>query len=182
MKEEKILLKGREFVCQMKKYRTSRSIKLMVSSGNRIKMTLPIYVSFKKAKEFLLANLSWLEKRIREELPLSDSKGEYQKFKTEARRIITERVTEINKFYNFPFQKISIRNQSSRWGSCSSSGTLSFNYKIALLPRKYTDYIIAHELCHLKEMNHSKNFWRLVGQKIPNYKEIRRELKKMAMI
>lgn len=145
-------------------------------------MTLPVYVSFKKAKEFLLANLTWLEKKIREEIPFSDSKEEYKKFKTGARRIITERVGEMNRFYNFSFQKISIRNQSSRWGSCSSSGTLSFNYKIALLPRKYTDYIIVHELCHLKEMNHSSQFWKLVEQKIPNYKEIRRELKKMAIV
>ena len=183
MREEKILLKGREFTCQMKKYGNARSVKLMIGQDNSIKMTLPKYISFKKAKEFLEMNLSWLETKIKEGIaPSTSKKEEYKKFKANAKKIISERVDEINKFYNFPFKKISIRNQSSRWGSCSTSGTLSFNYKIALLPRKYTDYIVAHELCHLKEMNHSKDFWHLVAMKIPDYKNIRRDLKRRATV
>ncbi len=87
MREEKILLKGREFTCQMKKYGTARSVKLMIAQDNSIKMTLPKYISFKKAKEFLQANLSWLETKIKDGIhPSTSKKEEYKKFKTNAKK------------------------------------------------------------------------------------------------
>ncbi len=183
MAEEVVSLKGRQFVCKIRKNRLAKSLRLSVSARNDIRVTIPYYSSFKAAKAFLQKNIAWLEDQIKEDLPNSEERNlEYKKFKKNALKIITERVLEINKFYQLPFKKISIRNQTSRWGSCSSNGTLSFNYKIALLPRKYTDYVIAHELCHLREMNHSERFWNLVAEKVPDYKAIRKEIKKIAQI
>ncbi len=106
------------------------------------------------------------------------NKKEYEIQKEEFLIIASKKVFFLNQFYNFNYNKITIRNQKSRWGSCSSKGNLNFNYRIFLLPDELTNYIIIHELCHLKEMNHSKKFWNLVHEQIPNYKEKRRELKK----
>ena len=101
----------------------------------------------------------------------------YLKYKEQARTLIEERLNYFNQFYNLEVCRVSVRNQKTRWGSCSSKGNLNFNYKILFLPRDAADYIIVHELCHLKEMNHSKNFWALVSQTFPNYKYIRKNLK-----
>ncbi|MFH1536961.1 MAG: M48 family metallopeptidase [Patescibacteria group bacterium] len=105
------------------------------------------------------------------------AKRHYLKYKEQARFLIEERLNYFNQFYNHEFCRVSIRNQKTRWGSCSSKGNLNFNYRILFLPRDTADYIIVHELCHLKEMNHSKNFWILVSQTFPNYKYIRKNLR-----
>jgi predicted metal-dependent hydrolase len=102
--------------------------------------------------------------------------AEYIKYKTEAYRIAIERISEFNKVYNFNIGKITIRNQKTRWGSCSKRGNINFNYRIANIPERLSDYVIVHELCHLGEFNHSKDFWNLVEKTIPDYLERRKEL------
>ena len=102
---------------------------------------------------------------------------DYLTNKEEARKIAKKKLLKYNNYYNFKYNRISIRNQKTRWGSCSAKGNLNFNYKICKLPEELCDYVIVHELCHLKEFNHSNNFWELVSLTIPNYKKIRRELK-----
>ena len=102
----------------------------------------------------------------------------YKENKEKARALAKERLEYFNAFYGYKWGKIAIRNQKTRWGSCSKKGNLNFNYKIALLPQKYSDYIIVHELCHLGEFNHSKNFWDLVAKTVPDYLVIRKDLRK----
>jgi hypothetical protein len=101
----------------------------------------------------------------------------YLKYKESARALVNERLQYFNQYYGYKWNKIAIRNQKTRWGSCSKAGNLNFNYKIALLPPRAADYIIVHELCHLKEFNHSQNFWNLVSKTIPDFKEVRKQLK-----
>jgi predicted metal-dependent hydrolase len=79
--------------------------------------------------------------------------------------------------YTLIYKKVSIKNQSSRWGSCSQKGNLNFNFRIALLPPELADYVIVHELCHLGEFNHSKKFWDLVVLTVPNWQTLRARLK-----
>lgn len=102
----------------------------------------------------------------------------YAKYKPLARHIAKHRIAHFNSVYQFNIQRIFIKNQKTRWGSCSKKGNLNFNYRIALLPRELSDYVIVHELCHLGEFNHSQRFWKLVAKTIPNYLEIKRSLKK----
>jgi predicted metal-dependent hydrolase len=80
-------------------------------------------------------------------------------------------------FYNFSYNKVFIKNQRTRWGSCSSNRNLNFNYRIINLAPELQDYLIVHELCHLQEFNHGQAFWNLVGLQIPNYKVVRTQLK-----
>jgi predicted metal-dependent hydrolase len=79
---------------------------------------------------------------------------------------------------NLSYNKLSIRNQKSRWGSCSRNKNLSFNWKLIMTPEYILDYVVIHELCHLREMNHSRNFWNLVSQYCPDWKEYRKWLNK----
>jgi len=104
-------------------------------------------------------------------------KRDYTKHKADALVLAMERVEHFNNIYDFPYNNVCVKNQKTRWGSCSSKGNLNFNYKILFLDEAVRDYIIVHEICHLKELNHSKKFWALVAQVVPNHKEIRRELK-----
>ncbi len=105
------------------------------------------------------------------------SQKEYLLHKETARKLVHERLKYFNQFYGFKYNKVSIRNQKTRWGSCSKSGNLNFSYKLVLLPPHLSDYIIIHELCHLKEFNHSQAFWDLVAQQAPDYKKAINELK-----
>lgn len=107
------------------------------------------------------------------------AKSEYTKHKATALKMAKDKIAYFNDFYGFKVNRISVKNQKSRWGSCSKKGNLNFNYKIALLPQAMSDYIIVHELCHLGQFNHSPAFWNLVAKTIPNYKIIRRKFKKI---
>ena len=97
--------------------------------------------------------------------------------KHKAKIFIPERVREFSQTKGFNFKKITIRSQKTRWGSCSAKGRLSFNYRLMKFRKEVIDYVIIHELCHLKEMNHSKNFWSLVEGFCPDYKKLKKELK-----
>ncbi|MCX7996590.1 MAG: M48 family metallopeptidase [Patescibacteria group bacterium] len=90
---------------------------------------------------------------------------------------LKRRVSAYAKMMGLDFETIRVKDVSSHWGSCSVRRNLNFNYRIAMVPPDLADYVIIHELCHLKEMNHSARFWALVAQYCPDYREKRRRLK-----
>ncbi len=94
----------------------------------------------------------------------------------EAEDYIIPRVNLLGGINGFRFKSVSIKKLKSRWGSCSSSKRLSFNYKLMYFNTKIIDYVIIHELCHLEEMNHSKNFWQLVESIMPEYRTLKKQL------
>lgn len=101
----------------------------------------------------------------------------YANHKELARKLILERLQHHNEYYDFEYNRIAIRNQRRCWGSCTSLKNLNFSYKLLFLPEHLRDYIIVHELCHLAELNHGCNFWNLVAERVPDYKECVRELR-----
>ena len=107
------------------------------------------------------------------------TRAEFVKHKNTALILAENRISHFNRLYQFDINKITVKNQKTRWGSCSKKGNLNFNYKIALLPQHLSDYIIVHELCHLGQFNHSPAFWNLVAITIPDYKKIKKEFKKI---
>jgi predicted metal-dependent hydrolase len=97
-------------------------------------------------------------------------------YRHEARRLITESVERNAARLNVAYGAIAIRDQRTRWGSCSRRGTLSFNWRLAIAPRDVREYVVIHELCHLRELNHSKAFWRLLDEAMPGWQEHKRWL------
>jgi predicted metal-dependent hydrolase len=98
-------------------------------------------------------------------------------YRLQARNILEKRTTiYAEKLKVYP-NKIFIKDQKTRWGSCSSKGNINYNYRIIMTPLEVIDYLVVHELCHMVHLNHSKEFWNLVGSIIPNYKDIAAWLK-----
>lgn len=107
---------------------------------------------------------------------MSSKNPSYLQIKDDVKILVTQRLEFFNQRYGFYWNRVSIKNTKRRWGSCSRKGNLNFCYRIALIKPELMDYVVVHELCHLGEFNHSKNFWSLVERGITNYKELRREL------
>lgn len=150
-------------------------------------VTTPASVDESRIHQFMKQKSKWILTKIEylKKVPVHDpkkSRQEFLKYKEQARRLVSQRIIELNKQYSFKYGRVSIKNQKSLWGSCSKKGNLNFNYKIVLLPSRHADYIIVHELCHLQEFNHSKHFWALVAQTIPEHKTIRQALKRAGMV
>src|SRR5262249_14202616 len=119
---------------------------------------------------FVRRRLSRRRSRVRRRKISVKSQAAHAEHKARAKELVTARLAYFNTSYNFKYNKITIRNQVSRWGSCSRKGNLSFNYRIVLLPPEMADYIVVHELCHLGEFNHGPKFWELVERTVPNWK------------
>lgn len=102
---------------------------------------------------------------------------EYKERKDEVLKIVTERVAFFAARYGVTWEKIAIRNQRTRWGSCSRNGNLNFNYRLVHLPPELVDYVVIHEICHLLEMNHSPRFWAQVAKECPDWQHCRRALR-----
>lgn len=98
-------------------------------------------------------------------------------YRREARAIFASRLVACNAVYGYSYARVSIKEQKSRWGSCSRRGNLNFNWRLLLAPLPVLDYVVVHELCHLKELNHSERFWRLVARGCPDYQTYRRWLR-----
>lgn len=127
-------------------------------------------------------------RRVRRQVKKSvKSKKEYVERKEEARKLVNEKLGYWKTKYleNFgldlSYNKVAIKNTTTRFGSCSSKKNLNFSYKILDLTEEEQNYLVVHELCHLAEMNHGENFWHLVSLTIPNYKQIRDKMRKYSL-
>lgn len=98
-------------------------------------------------------------------------------FRYQARHVFAEQVADINQSFGFTYQRITIKNQRSRWGSCSAHGNLNFNWRLLLAPLSIVRYVVTHELAHLAELNHSPRFWSLVASRCPDYRTAQEWLK-----
>ena len=100
-----------------------------------------------------------------------------QWYRMQAAKLIKERADKLSARLGVSYNRLIIRGQKTRWGSCSRKGNLSFNWKLLMTPEPVIDYVIIHELAHLKEMNHTKKFWRLVAEYCPQWREKRKWLR-----
>ena len=172
-----------KIVYELKTRKGKKGVSLKIIPGGKIVVTKPkLYPTF-LVEKFIESKSEWILLKQKEmqkykpKLNKNEEKVEYLKNKKLALQIVKEKIEKLNKHYDFRFNKISIRKQGTRWGSCSSRKNLSFNYKIVFLDSFAQEYLVAHELCHLKEMNHSKNFWALVALAVPDYKIQKQKLK-----
>src|SRR4030042_6011968 len=100
-----------------------------------------------------------------------------QWYRMQADQLIKEKAAKLSTEFGLNYNRVTIRGQKSRWGSCAPKGNLGFNWKLVMTPEPVIDYVITHELFHLKEMNHTKRFWKLVAEHCPRWRERRKWLK-----
>lgn len=168
----------------IKKSKRAKRMRLAVYCDGSVVVTTPFGISQAIIEKFMTDKKQWLIDKINFFKSVDNkavqifSKSDYLKHKKEALKLVNDRIEFFNSNNNFIFNKISIKDQKTKWGSCSKNKNLNFNYKIMFLPKKQQDYIIIHELCHLKEFNHSRKFWSLVEKIMPNYLEIKKELRR----
>ena len=164
-----------------------KTVAIQVNSNLSVTVRAPRSVSEKDIEEILKKKEAWISKHIEKikktkERLEAESTEKLTREKVialaeEALKIIPARVEYFAKVIGVTYGKITIRNQKTRWGSCSSKGNLNFNCLLMLAPPEVLDYVVVHELCHRKQMNHSKAFWLEVEKVLPNYKEVRKWLK-----
>jgi predicted metal-dependent hydrolase len=168
----------------LKESKRAKRLRIVVNCDASVSVIHPIGLNKKIIHNFVAEKQDWILKNIEKvkkrkklvpENNLSQSSFHACNFR--AKKLVLDRVRYFCGLHSFEYNKICIRKQTTRWGSCSSKKNLNFNYKLLFLPIELVDYIVVHELCHLIEMNHSKKFWKLVENIIPDYKDRRKKLK-----
>ena len=163
-----------------------KTIGLEISPDLQITVRAPYHLSDVRIREFVESKQTWIPKHLaimqdrqaHDPIPASViSDKELRHMTEEARIIIPERVKYFAKIIGVTYGLITIRHQKTRWGSCSSSGNLNFNCMLMTTSPELIDYVVVHELCHRKQMNHSPLFWKEVEEILPDYRNLRSRLR-----
>lgn len=162
-----------------------KTVTIQVTEDLRVLVRAPFRMPRGEIDEIVKKHAAWIgrqrekmklrQTQVRAEKPLSET--ELRELGNRALSVIPERVSHYAAVLGVTWGRITIRNQRTRWGSCSAQGNLNFNCLLMLAPPEVLDYVVVHELCHRLEMNHSQRFWQLVLSVLPDYKERRKWLK-----
>jgi predicted metal-dependent hydrolase len=167
----------------------ARRMRLAVHRDGSVVLTTPVRSAEYFGERFVYRHARWLITKLaffRGLPPVSPiaryGRREYLAYKEEARALIIVKIAEFGpRLGGAPYAHVSIKDQKTCWGSCSKKGNLNFNYKLLFLPSHLQDYVIVHELAHLSELSHSRNFWAHVASVVPDYVARRRELRGIRM-
>ena len=144
-----------------------------------VRVTIPRRQTLKNAQKFVKQKIDWIKKHSSNMSKLVQKGKELPKInKEEARVKLGKRLSELATEHKFRYNKVSIRNQRTRWGSCSSKNNISLNMKLLHLPDQLIDYILLHELVHTRVKNHSKDFWNELETVVPNARTVDQQLRK----
>jgi predicted metal-dependent hydrolase len=154
-----------------------KSATIKITADMQIVVFVPLYVSDNEIEKMVISKSKWIDKHMLKVQSTIDERSKLEKITFEQIKELADQAVEYIpkrvKYYaekeNFVYNKITIKNLVSRWGSCSTKGNLNFNCLLMLTPDYVIDYIVVHELCHLREMNHSEKFWAEVEKIMPDY-------------
>lgn len=184
-----IRLHNRNVNYSIRRSKRAKRMRLAVYCDGNFVVTVPQTFPVISIDKYLIAKSQWVISKfdfyegLNKKQKLYFGVNGYDTYKEKALETIAKRIAELNDLhYHFKFNKIAIKNHKTRWGSCSKRKNLNFNYKLFFLSPKTRDYIIIHELCHLKEFNHSKKFWRLVAIAAPDYEKVRKNLNEKSVL
>ena len=158
-----------------------RTMALEITAAGEILVRCPQRCTKAQIEAFVQSRADWLRKHLQKRAaqpklpPLTTE--EVRALAQQALEVIPGRVAHYAPLVGVTYGRITIRNQRSRWGSCSSQGNLNFNCLLMLVPPEVLDYVVVHELCHRKEMNHSPKFWAEVARVLPDYHTPKKWLK-----
>lgn len=161
-----------------------RTIAIQVKADGQVIVRSPYSISKNQIDQFVKEKRAWILRqqeelrKVREEKTVITEAMRKQGVRRAVEHI-PERVAHYASIMGVSYGRITIREQKTRWGSCSDKGNLNFNWKLVLMPEEVLDYVVVHELAHRKEMNHSKEFWKIVEKVFPDYKERRKTLTEM---
>lgn len=158
-----------------------RTLSLEIRDRETVLVRAPRRMAQWRIKSFVNAHRDWIEARL-EKLaaqPLAEplSEVEIAQLKKRGKQVFPERAAYYAPLVGVSYGRIAVRCQKTKWGSCSSKGNLNFNCLLLLAPPEVLDYVVVHELCHRREMNHSPRFWAEVERVLPDYRESRRWLR-----
>lgn len=165
----------------------ARRYLIRVRLDGSVRVTIPRRGSRREAALFYDQQRDWVagqQRRVaavRERIPQDLPEDEQRALQARARRELPARLLELAAAAGLTVLRVSVRNQRHRWGSCSSSGLISLNWRLVTMPDWVRDYVLYHELMHLKRMDHSPAFWNLVAQVCPDYQDARRWLRRHAL-
>lgn len=162
-----------------------KTISLQITPEGQVVLRSPYGVSKEELQRFVDEKRDWLNKNLQKVQQRQQeashagslSPEEIRALADRAKDVIPQRVAHFAPLVGVTYGRITIRNQRTRWGSCSGKGNLNFNCLLMLAPPEVLDYVVVHELCHRKEMNHSPRFWAEVARVLPDYQQRRRWLK-----
>lgn len=162
--------------------RSSRkTIAIQITPEGEVLVRCPRRMKAETIRAFVESKTDWIEKHVRKQIFVPKlpafTDGEIADLAQQALRVLPERAAYYAPLVGVTYGRITIRNQRTRWGSCSSEGNLNFNCLLMLTPPEVRDYVVVHELCHRKEMNHSAAFWAEVERVLPDYRAQRQWLK-----
>lgn len=154
-----------------------KSAAIKITADMQIVVFVPLYVSDNEIERMVISKSKWIDEHMLKVQSTIDERSKLEKITFEQIKELADQAVEYIpkrvKYYaekeNFIYNKITIKNLVSRWGSCSTKGNLNFNCLLMLTPDYVIDYIVVHELCHLREMNHSEKFWAEVEKIMPDY-------------
>lgn len=156
-----------------------RTLAIQIMPDGAVVVRCPRHISEKQIRAFVEGKADWIKKHTRPVDVVSQklTREELQNLKDRTRLLIQQRLRYFAPLVGVTYGKVTIRHQRTRWGSCSGKGNLNFNCLLALTPPEVLDYVVVHELCHRKELNHSSRFWEAVGSILPDYAVSRKWLK-----
>ena len=156
-----------------------KTISLQITQEGELVVRAPMRMSRYEIERFVQSKRGWVEKHLQSREPdvQKMSRAEFDTLVHRALEVIPQVVARFAPVVGVTYGRITIRNQRTRWGSCSSDGNLNFNCLLMRTPDDVLEYVVVHELCHRKEMNHSPKFWAEVERVLPNYEESKRWLK-----
>ena len=162
----------------------ARRYVVRVKPDGTVRVTIPRWGSKREAVAFAEQQRGWINKQLaqlqvegakpREHL----SEEATQAYRSRAKRELPERLLQLAQQFGLRVSRVSVRNQQSRWGSCSPSGHICLNWRLVTMPDWIRDYVIIHELMHLKRLDHSPKFWKLVAAACPEYQDARAWLRR----
>lgn len=158
-----------------------KTVSIQITPDGQVQVRCPQRMPAQAVESFVREKSGWIKKHLEKKAaqpeadPFTDAQRQALAAQTKAK--LQDRLPLFARKLGVTYQRVAVRSQRTRWGSCSSKGNLNFNCLLALTPPEVFDYVIVHELCHLKEMNHSPKFWAEVEKQLPHYKICRKWLK-----